>query len=85
MRIRVSGHARTRMRERGIEMEDIERALLTFDMSESMRLDADPGKSRIVGAPQDGERLHVVIVGPLPPGLRVQVASVYWKREGGPR
>lgn len=85
MRIRLSGHAKARMRERNITMEDVERALQTFEMTESLRLDADPGKSRIVGAPRDGERLHVVIVGPLPPGLRVQVASVYWKSEGGQR
>lgn len=85
MKIRLIGHCPDRMTERSVTKDDIEHALLTYQLSESLNLDADPGKSRIVGAPKDGYRLHVVIMGQLPPGQRVSVVTVYWKPEGGQR
>lgn len=85
MRIRLKGHVRLRMEQRSVTYDDVEHALLNFELSESLKLDADPGKSRIVGPSVDGYRLHVVIMGELPPGLLVHVVSVYWKREGAQR
>lgn len=82
MRIQFRGHVQLRMEQRSVTREDVERALFNFQLSESLKLDADPGKSRIVGPSVDGYRLHVVIMGELPPGLLVRVVSVYWKREG---
>jgi hypothetical protein len=85
MRIKLIGHSPRRMTERGVSMEDIEHALRNYGFSESQKLDADPGKSRIVGPPVDGYRLHVVVMGELPPGRSVRVVTVYWKTEGEPQ
>lgn len=81
----MRGHPRDRMGERRVTEEDVEHALHHYNYSESLKLNADPGKSRIVGPSVDGHRLHVVIMGELPPGQTVVVATAYWKREGGQR
>lgn len=83
--IRYTRHALGRRRERAIDDEDVRRALETYDYTESLGLKADPGKSRIVGAPVDGYRLHVIIRGDLPPGRDVLVVTAYWQREGEQR
>lgn len=85
MRIKPVGHAAQRMEERSVTMDDIRHALDTYQLSESLKLDADPGKSRILGASKNGYRLSVVVLGELPPLRLVRVVSVYWKPEGGQR
>lgn len=83
MRIKLLGHCRDRMSERDVTIEDIERALRGYSMSESQKLPADPGKSRIVGpSTRDGERLMVVVLGELPPLRLAKVVTVYWERKG---
>lgn len=75
MKIILTEHAKQRMAQRGITVDDLFAVLLNPRIS----LPGRPSGTCYVGEGANGASLQVCIVGQIQPGQPVTIKSAYWK------